>query len=310
VDRVRPEEGSRLAARLNEFIVVFVSIVLQSLPFVLVGVFASALVQQLLRGELVARYMPHRPAFAILLSSLFGLVAPVCDCGAIPLGRQLMAKGLPVYAAIAFLIAAPVINPITLVATGLAFQANLGVVTVRGAMTLSVALIVGLLAARFLGASAPGVPTLVHLPDGDKVDAAAGGRARVVSLVQHAALEYFEILFFVVLGALFTAASQTLVPRADLAAVGSQSAGSVLVLMPIATVLSICSEADAFVARAFAGTFSFGAVLAFMTIGQIVDLRNGLLMWRTLGGRVLLLIALTAYPLVFVEGVLLNRLLQ
>jgi uncharacterized membrane protein YraQ (UPF0718 family) len=79
--------------------------------------------------------------------------------------------------------------------------------------------------------------------------------------------------------------------------------------MPIASVLSICSEADAFVARAFATNFSLGAVLAFMTIGQVVDLRNGLLLWRALGARLTLLIALVAYPLVFVEGVVLNRIL-
>jgi len=82
----------------------------------------------------------------------------------------------------------------------------------------------------------------------------------------------------------------------------------VLALMPLATVLSICSEADAFVARAFATTFSLGAVLAFMTIGQIVDLRNGLLLWRTLGVRLVALIVLVSYVLVFAEGALLNRL--
>ena len=105
---------------------------LQSLPFVLVGVFASAVVQQTLRGEVVARYMPRKPLFAVVLSSLFGLIAPVCDCGAIPLGRQLMAKGVPAYAAIAFLIAAPVINPITLVSTGVAFQGSVGIVIPAG----------------------------------------------------------------------------------------------------------------------------------------------------------------------------------
>jgi len=73
-------------------------------------------------------------------------------------------------------------------------------------------------------------------------------------------------------------------------------------------VLSICSEADAFVARAFATTFSLGAVLAFMTIGQIVDLRNGLLLWLTLGVRLVALIVLVSYVLVFAEGALLNRL--
>jgi uncharacterized membrane protein YraQ (UPF0718 family) len=109
---------------------------------------------------------------------------------------------------------------------------------------------------------------------------------------------------------LFTAAVQTLVPRGDLAALGGSTAGSVAVLMPVATLLSICSEADAFVARAFASTFTPGAVLAFMTVGQIVDLRNGVLLVRTLDPRLTGLIVAVAYGLVFVEGVLLNGVLR
>jgi len=116
-------------------------------------------------------------------------------------------------------------------------------------------------------------------------------------------------MFYVVLGALFTAAAQAFAPRADLTVVGAHPLGSVLALMPVATLLSICSEADAFVARALSTTFSLGAVLAFMTIGQIVDLRNGLLLVRTLGGRLVGLIVIVSYPLVLAEGVAINRLL-
>ena len=283
----------------------------------LVGVFASAVVQQRLRGEVVARWMPRHRLPAVLLGSLFGLVAPVCDCGAVPLGRRLMAKGVPVAAAVSFLLAAPVLNPVTLAATAVAFSGNLAIVLLRAGMTLSVAGGVGLLVAH-LGSVRFGVPVLAApLEDADKTaqPALTGGRGRrvrlaLVDLVGHASSECTDVLFFVVLGALFTAASQTLVPRADIVALGGLHAGSVLALMPVATLLSICSEADAFVARAFASSFSTGAVLAFMTIGQVVDLRNGLLIWRTLGGRLLLLIVLVSYPLVFVEGVVLNRILS
>jgi hypothetical protein len=99
------------------------------------------------------------------------------------------------------------------------------------------------------------------------------------------------------------------VPRGDLAALGGSRIGSVATLMPVATLLSICSEADAFVARAFAATFTTGALLAFMTIGQIVDLRNGLLLFRTLPGRLVALIVVVAYGLVFVESLAVNRVL-
>jgi len=119
-----------------------VSIVLQSLPFVLAGVFASAFVQQHLTGQMVARWMPRRPWAAVWVSSLFGFVVPVCDCGVIPLARRLVAKGVPVYAATSFLVAAPVVNPLVLLSTAFAFQGNPGVVALRFGMTLSVAVAV------------------------------------------------------------------------------------------------------------------------------------------------------------------------
>ena len=112
--------GITLPARLNEFVVIFISIFLQSLPFLLLGIFASALVQRYLSDEAVTRWMPRRTVPAVLLGSVFGFVAPVCDCGVIPLARRLMTKGVPVYAATTLIVAAPVINPIVLLSTAFA----------------------------------------------------------------------------------------------------------------------------------------------------------------------------------------------
>jgi uncharacterized membrane protein YraQ (UPF0718 family) len=273
--------------------------VLQSLPFVLIGVFASGLVQQRLSAETLTRWLPQRRLAVVLLSSVFGFVAPVCDCGVIPLARRLGAKGLPAYAATTFILAAPVVNPVVLLSTAFAFQGNWAIVGLRMAMTLSVAIAVGLAASRLsagLSSLAPGASL------GGEDTAAPG----LLGLVGLATAEFFDVIFFIVLGALFTAAAQTFVPRGDLAAIGSHPALSVLTLMPVASVLSICSEADAFVARAFAATFSTGAILAFMTIGQIVDLRNGFLLFRTLRARLTTLIVLLSYALVFAEGWLIN----
>jgi uncharacterized protein len=278
------------------------------LPFVLVGVFASALVQQYLTGQRVARWMPRRPLPAVVVGSLFGFVVPVCDCGAIPLARRLTTKGVPVYAAVAFLLAAPVANPVVLLATGFAFQGNVGIVALRLGMTLSVAIGVGLLSHLLLPGARSRLPTFAGEPwPADKSDSL---RPRLSAVVAQATAEYFDVAFFIVLGALFTATTQTFVPRDGLVGLGSRPGASVLALMPVATVLSICSEADAFVARAFATTFSPGAVLAFMTIGQIVDLRNGLLLFRTLGVRLVSLIVVVSYGLVFLEGLAINLVVQ
>jgi len=284
--------------------------VLQSIPFVLVGVFASALVQQYLTGRIVARWLPRQPLAAVPMGSVCGLVVPVCDCGVIPLARRLTVKGVPVYAALTFLLAAPVVNPIVLSATALAFQGNIGVVVLRVAMTLSVAICVGLLASTLFPDARLRLPVLAQPIDPEKdAETPSPARARAATIVREASAEFFDIFFFVVLGGLFTAVTQTFVPRSELAAFGARPVASVLTLMPVASVLSICSEADAFVARAFANTFSPGSVLAFMTIGQIVDLRNGLLLFRTLGPRLVALIVGVGYGLVLLEGVALNILL-
>ena len=299
--------GLTLPARLNEFVVVFISIFLQSLPFLLLGIFASALVQRYLSDEAVTRWLPRRTVSVVLLGSVFGFVAPVCDCGVIPLARRLMTKGVPVYAATTLIVAAPVINPIVLLSTAFAFQGDWKIVALRMGMTFSVAVSVGLLVSALFPETAARTPMSSPSRRGVEVSSAAGV-SRNPGIFAHATVEYFDVLFYVILGSVFTAATQTLLPRGDLMAVGGSPVWSVVTLMPVATLLSICSEADAFVARAFATTFSVGAVLAFMTIGQAVDLRMGFLLFRTLRVGIALLIVVLAYVLVFAEALLINSL--
>ena len=162
---------------------------LQSLPFVLIGVFASGLVQQRLSAETLTRWLPQRRLAVVLLSSVFGFAAPVCDCGVIPLARRLGAKGLPAYAATTFILAAPVVNPVVLVSTAFAFQGNWAIVGLRMAMTLSVAIAVGL-AASTLSA---GLSSLVPYAGPFVVDAiiTLGGSAQVLA---GALLELFDDL--------------------------------------------------------------------------------------------------------------------
>ena len=301
--------GLILPARPNEFTVVLISILLQSLPFLLLGIFASALVQRYLPAETLMRWLPRRPLPLVLLSSAAGFVAPVCDCGVIPLARRLMRKGVPVYAATTLIIAAPVVNPIVLLSTAVAFQGDWRIVALRMSMTLGVAVVIGLLVRAWfpdttpMGRVSPGrgsSPAAVSDRSGEnRHDHGAG-------VVAHASAEFCEVSFYVILGSVFTAATQTLLPRGDLMAIGGTRVMSIVTLMPVATLLSICSEADAFVARAFATTFSIGAVLAFMTIGQIVDLRMGFLLFRTLRVGIAALIVVLAYVLVFTGALVIN----
>ena len=297
-----------MIGRLQDLSTIFLSIVLQSLPFILIGVFAAAAVEVYVPDRIVARWVPRRRLPAVLVGSLFGLVAPVCDCGAIPFARRLVAKGVPVHVGVAFILAAPVVNPVVALATAVAFQWNWRIVVLRLMMALSAATAIGLLGAALFPADT-GLARRAKVP-GETVSPAAlpgvrpgGSPGR---LLAQANADFLDIVFYIVLGAFFTAATQTLVPRFLLRTVGGDGLASALVMMPLATMLSLCSEADAFVARAFANSFTSGSVLAFMVIGQIVDLRNGLLLFRTLRTAYVVLILGVSYPLVFLEAVAIN----
>jgi hypothetical protein len=286
--------------------VIFISIVIQSTPFVLVGAFAAALVQRYLSADAVARWMPRRALPSVLVSCFFGMAAPVCDCGAVPLARRLGSKGVPRHATVAFILAAPVVNPIVLLSTAVAFQGSWRIVALRAAMTLSVAIAIGLATSRLVAPAPERAPAL--MPIGGSAERPTGRLGALEEIASHASADFLDVIFFIVLGALFTAAVQTFAPRANLTALGAHPLGAIAALMPLATILSICSEADAFVARAFATTFNLGAVLAFMVIGQIVDLRNGLLLFRTLGPRLVALIVAGSYGIVFLEAAAINAL--
>lgn len=300
-----------LFGRLQDLNTVFISIVLQSLPFILVGVVAAAFAELYLSDRHVARWLPRRRLPAVLLASLVGLVVPVCDCGAIPFARRLLAKGLPTYAGVTLILAAPVVNPVVALSTAVAFQGNWRVVALRLAMSLSVALIVGLLAsALFTTQSAPAEKLAPVADPGGRETALPGeqGWGTVRRLIARASQEFFEVIFYVILGAFFTAATQTFVSRTLLNSVGGDQTISILVMMPLATILSLCSEADAFVARAFAGSFTLGSLFAFMVIGQVVDLRNGVLLFRTLRMPYVALIIVVSYVVVFLEALAINML--
>ena len=291
--------------------VIFISLVLQSLPFILVGVLASAAVQIYLSDQMVARWLPRGRLSVVVLGGLLGMVVPACDCGAIPMARRLVLKGVPVYGALAFILAAPVVNPIVILTTFVAFQGDLAIVGWRVGMSFGVAVTIGLLASYVFAKRDPALELIrATARSSSMTDASPPGQRRrhrtIVRLLGLANDDFLDVIPFVIIGSFVTASIQTFVPREDLVLLGSHEALSIAAAMPLASILSVCSQADAFIARAFADTFTPGAIVAFMVIGQIVDLRNGALLLRTLGVRYVILVGVSAYVLVFAASLAAN----
>jgi len=275
-------------------------------------VLASGLVEGFFSNQDLQHILPKNPLLSTLMGSGMGMVFPVCECGSVPLARRLMRRGLPLPAGIAFMLAAPVVNPIALASTAAAFGFG-PMVLARLGLSAVIAGITGLITARlpadklFLPVSAPAAQA-AHPSHTHTHSAALTTRQRLGVTLNVAIEEFFEMGRFLVLGALLAAALQSFVPQAALLAFGEGAVRSVLALMGLAALLSVCSTVDAFIALGFSAIMPDGALLAFMVFGPMIDIKS-VLMYRQVFSRqaMLLLISIPA-TLTFLAGVLINLL--
>lgn len=268
----------QLATRLNLFATVFLGIFIEALPYLLTGTLISGLVEVFLDRGLMSRVISKQPVPAAISGALMGLVFPVCECGVIPLTRRLFHKGLPIPAGIAFLLAAPVFNPIVIFSTSAAFGWG-NMLAWRLGLTLLIAVTVGLVFAVEKDPSNVLRPVTLS---GHDHDHSHGGEAksfgdRIRQALLICADEFFEMGRYLIIGAALAAGLQTFIPQESLLAVGSGPILSVLIMLAIAIILSICSTVDAFVALGFVGTFSFGSILSFLVFGPMVDIKSTLM---------------------------------
>ncbi|GAB3261468.1 permease [Kineosporia babensis] len=255
------------------WVTVFVSITLQSLPFLLLGVTLGAVISVLVPARWLQAALPRRQALAVPVAGAAGVVLPGCECASVPVAGALMRQGLPAAPALAFLLAAPAVNPIVLVATAVAFPGRPEMMVARLVASLLAATAMGWLWLRF------GRPEWLRLPSLNQ-DAHQHGRASAFAqAMQH---DLLHAGGFLVLGAMLAATVNVLVPTDWLATLGGQVVVSVIVLSLLAVAVAICSEADAFVAASFT-QFSPTAMLAFMVVGPMVDVKLASMQAGTFG---------------------------
>ena len=247
---------------LATWMTVFVSVMVQSTPFLVFGVVLSAVIAVYVPRSFWAKALPRHPALAVPVASCAGVVLPGCECGSVPIAGSLMRRGVTPAAALAFLLAAPAINPIVLASTAVAFPRNPEMVLARGVASLIVAMVMGWLWLRL------GRLDWIRLPHRPELDDTSRGRA-FWAAVRH---DIGHAGGFLVLGAMAAATIREFVPASFLQALADNPVLSVLALALLAVLLSICSEADAFVAASLS-QFSLTARLAFLVVGPMVDLK-------------------------------------
>lgn len=288
-----------LSTRLSTAWALFQGLLLEAVPFLLIGVLIAALARWFSPGGAWLRRLPGHPIAGPLSGAALGFALPACECGNVPVARRMLVAGAPLGTALGFLFAAPVLNPIVIASTWAAFPDQpwlllarpLGAVLVALALALLLQLLpeaellrpdlleerrlnqplaqVGLLERRsgFVGLPAA-APTGLPEPSGPPAPA-PGWR----EVLRHAGREFLQLAVLLVAGCAVAALVQTLLPRQWLLAVGGAPTLSILALMALSLVISVCSSVDAFLALGFAAQVTPGSLLAFLLLGPVIDLK-------------------------------------
>ncbi|MCB0097285.1 MAG: permease [Caldilineaceae bacterium] len=305
-----PQDLFFVTERAQTFVTIFLGIFIEAAPFLLAGSIVSGFIAVFVDQQMLERFLPRQPILAALVGASLGIVFPVCECGVVPVTRRLYEKGLPLSMGIAFLLAAPVINPVVIVSTYAAF--GWGTVLIgRIVLSLVIAFLVGLLFYR----AAPG-ETL--LPDIEHAHHAAHAHACTVPSpmdplgtrfwrsLRTAGDDFMDMARYLIIGSMLAAAMQTLAPQAILMAVGQGPVASVLAMQTLAFVLSVCSTVDAFLALAFTHTFTSGSILAFLVFGPMVDIKSALMFMGVFQKRTVIYLILLPFLFTLLFGVFWN----
>ncbi|NDJ51721.1 MAG: permease [Chloroflexi bacterium] len=295
------------------FTTVFLGIMIEAVPFLLLGTVASGLVEVFVRREDLIALIPRNRFTATLMGGVMGFTFPVCECGVVPLTRRLFKKGLPVSAGIAFLLAAPIVNPIVLASTFAAYGWG-NILVARFVMGLLTALIVGLIFSlheepfKMMRAPAPvfGGSGEASPVGGGSALAAQPLRVKLQTAMRIAADEFFEMGRYLAIGSVLAALMQTLVPQSALLSIGSGPIISVVVMQLLGYVLSVCSTVDAFISLAFVNTFTTGSILGFLVYGPMVDIKSTLLFLGVFRQKIVVYLVVLPFLVVFLMGIIIN----
>jgi uncharacterized protein len=276
----------------REWMAVFIAVSVQAVPFLVLGVTLSATLAAVVSPAALARILPRNRAAAVVVAGGAGVALPGCECGAVPIAGRLIGGGVPAAAALTFLLAAPAVNPVVMVATATAFPGQPELVAARFGASMATAIIMGLLWIRI------GSPAMLERLFA-RFDREAAPTSKWDQFTEVAAHDLLHAGGWLVVGAAVAATIQTVVPRSVIDTIAEAGPLAILTLALLAVVLAVCSEADAFVATSFTA-FSPTARLTFMVVGPAVDVKLIAMQNGVFGSRFTRVFA----PLSFVVAVL------
>ena len=237
--------------------------------------------------------------------STLGFFMPVCECGNVPLSRSLIIQGLKPSEAIAFLLAAPVLNPVTIWSTWAAFSFDPAIVYSRIIGTVLIAWVISYVISLKKKEQEFLTDSFVKTCNVHRKKNASHKHKHKPDLprfARHFSAEAYTMIKLLAFGAIVAGLVQTFIPREILLSIGSNVVLSILAMLLLAFVVSICANVDAFFALAFANTFSAGSIVSFLVFGPMIDIKMIALLRTTFTKELIIVVSLLALSLSALTG--------
>jgi uncharacterized protein len=278
---------------------IFLSILIEAFPFVLIGVLIAGFIQIFVTEDHIRRLIPKNRFLAVTMSCLVGSAFPACECGIVPIVRRLISKGVPIHAGIGFLLTGPLINPIVILSTYMAFGNDMKMAGLRMGVGFVVAFIITLIISFLFKSNQlkHSVADFTSSTDHTKKEPFIH---RVEGMMKHSIDEFFDVGKYLILGAFIAAFVQTYVSAKSLLLFGEGLVGSTTVMMGLAYFLSLCSEADAFIGASFRNLFPTSSILAFLVYGPMIDLKNTIMLLSVFRAKFVFILLILITMIVFI----------
>ncbi len=296
--------GGDLVKEILDFILTFSSVLWEAMPFIVLGALIAGILEEFLPQEAITKFLPKAVIPSVMIGALLGLIFPMCECGIVVVMRRLLKKGLPLSCCIAYMLAGPIINFVVIGSTWIAFKDHKierEVVAMRVGLGFVVAVITGLVVhgqwkkygTKLLAPSALPPVSKPGLSLGMAEDAPAPKppfMQRLGNISSTALHDFVDITVFLILGAVLAALAKQYIKAEQIESISTgEPFLAIAAMMLMSFLMSLCSEADAFVAASFT-RMHISAKLAFLVLGPMLDIKLILMYTRVFKPRLILTI--------------------
>lgn len=290
--------------------IIFMSIFFEALPFLLLGSLISSVIEIFISDEKLASLIPKNPILGSLVGVFLGFFIPACDCAVIPVSKRLIKKKVPINVAISFMLASPVINPVVLLSTYYAFyRTNPNIFWLRLLLGIIISLVIGIIMGLIFNKKV----VITNNTDEHCHNCSCGHdhqhhhksiKNNILNIFKHTAYDMFDVVKYLMLGALIASLVQVLLPRSILMIFNNNNILSIIILMLFAYLISLCSTSDSFIGRTLLSSFSEAGIIAYLLLGPMIDIKNTIVLFGNYKKSFVISLISLIFILIFITSLL------